>query len=109
DQAVVAEVAGTDGTVKQFRAQYLVGCDGPRSTVRSVMGLHYAGTSGEKRGFMGGRMAAACFSAPALYDRIKGKRAWQYWTLNADQRSLIVSVDGQSRFIINIQLPEGQQ
>ena len=109
DQAVVAEVAGTDGTVKQFRARYLVGCDGPRSTVRSVMGLHYAGTSGEKRGFMGGRMAAAYFSAPALYDRIKGKRAWQYWTLNADQRSLIVSVDGQSRFIINIQLPEGQQ
>lgn len=109
DQSVQVEVARADGTIERCRARYLVGCDGPRSTVRSLLGLHYAGTAGTKRGFMGGRMAAAYFSAPSLYDRINGDRAWQYWTLNPEQRSLILSVDGRDRFIINIQLQEGQE
>jgi len=54
-------------------------------------------------------MAAAYFNAPALYERMKGERAWQYWTLNPEQRSLIVSVDGRGSFIINIQLQEGEE
>lgn len=109
DTGVVAEVALRDGQIQRFRARYLVGCDGPRSTVRSLMGLHYVGTAGEKRGFMGGRMAAAYFSSPALYERIKTRRAWQYWTLNPVQRSLILAVDGKDQFIINIQLREDQE
>lgn len=109
DDGVLAEIAGPDGAILSCRARYLVGCDGPRSTIRSLMELHYAGTAGEKRGFMGGRMAAAYFSAPALQERLKGKRAWQYWTLNPVQRSLILEVDGRGRFIINIQLREDQE
>jgi 2-polyprenyl-6-methoxyphenol hydroxylase-like FAD-dependent oxidoreductase len=31
-----------------IRAKYLIGCDGPRSTVRSLLGLQYVGTAGEK-------------------------------------------------------------
>jgi 2-polyprenyl-6-methoxyphenol hydroxylase-like FAD-dependent oxidoreductase len=91
-----------------LRAKYLVGCDGPRSTVRTLLGLQLAGTAGEKRDFMGGRMAAAYFSAPALYSAIRGPRAWQYWTFNHEQRALIISVDGQGRFVINVQLQDGQ-
>lgn len=109
NHGVQVEVALAEGTTQHYRARYLVGCDGPRSTVRSLLGLHYAGTAGTKRGFMGGRMSAAYFSAPALYERIKGDRAWQYWTINPEQRSLIVSVDGRGQFIINIQLQEGQE
>jgi len=109
EEGVEAEIALADGAGQRCRARYLVGCDGPRSTVRSLMGLHYAGTAGEKRGFMGGRMAAAYFNAPALYERMKGERAWQYWTLNPVQRSLIVSVDGRGSFIINIQLQDGEE
>ena len=109
EEGVEAEIALADGASQRCRARYLVGCDGPRSTVRSLMGLHYAGTAGEKRGFMGGRMAAAYFNAPALYERMKGERAWQYWTLNPVQRSLIVSVDGRGSFIINIQLQDGEE
>jgi 2-polyprenyl-6-methoxyphenol hydroxylase-like FAD-dependent oxidoreductase len=91
-----------------YRAKYLVGCDGPRSTVRTLLGLQYAGTAGEKRNFMGGRMAAAYFSAPGLHSVVRGPRAWQYWTLNHEQRALLISVDGQGRFVINVQLQDGQ-
>lgn len=105
EDGVTATVVSTlDGRQTQCRAKYLIGCDGPRSTVRSLMGLHYTGSGGEKREFMGGRMAATYFSAPELNAAVQGGRAWQYWTLNHEQRSLIVSVDGRGGFIINIQL-----
>lgn len=90
------------------RAKYLVGCDGPRSTVRTLLGLQYVGTAGEKRDFMGGKMAAAYFHAPTLYNVIPGRRAWQYWTFNHEQRALIISVDGKGSFVINVQLQDGQ-
>jgi len=109
EDGVTATVAMAGGEEKQYRARYMVGCDGPRSTVRGLLGLQYAGTAGEKREFMGGRMAAAYFSAPDLYRVMPGPRAWQYWTLNLAQRALIVSVDGRGRFIINVQLREGQE
>ncbi|TAL79906.1 MAG: hypothetical protein EPN76_01075 [Burkholderiaceae bacterium] len=103
--SVTATVATTtDGSTTTCTSRYLVGCDGPRSTVRNLTGLHYSGSSGAKREFMGGRMAATYFSAPTLYSAIKGGRAWQYWTLNHEQRSLVIAVDGKGNFIINIQL-----
>jgi len=105
---VAVTVSDGQGRERIVRAKYLVGCDGPRSTVRSLLGLHYVGTAGEKRQFMGGRMAAAYFDAPDLMASVRGGPAWQYWTLNHEQRALIVSVDGRSRFIINIQLREDQ-
>lgn len=94
---------------KEVRSKYVVGCDGPRSTVRSLLGLQYSGTAGEKRDFMGGRMAAAFFSAPDLYKVVGGARAWQYWTLNHDQRALLIAVDGVDKFVINVQLQEDQK
>ncbi len=109
EQHVAVTVADPQRRERTVRARYLVGCDGPRSTVRTLLGLSYAGTAGDKREFMGGRMAAAYFSAPGLADAVRGGPAWQYWTLNNQQRALIISVDGRGRFIINIQLREGQQ
>lgn len=109
EESVTAAIAHADGRISSCRAKYLIGCDGPRSTVRGLLGLHYTGTAGEKREFMGGRMAAAYFDSPELHSILKDKRAWQYWTLNHQQRSLIIAVDGRSRYTINIQLREGAQ
>lgn len=107
--SVVATVEFADGRAPvRCRARYLVGCDGPRSAVRGMLGLQYAGTAGEKRNFMGGRMAAAYFSAPSLYSVASGPKAWQYWTLNSDQRALLIAVDGRGKFVINVQLADGQ-
>ncbi|CAM5202621.1 3-(3-hydroxy-phenyl)propionate hydroxylase OS=Castellaniella defragrans OX=75697 GN=HNR28_000085 PE=3 SV=1 [Castellaniella defragrans] len=108
DDQVRVTVAASDGKTREVHARYLVGCDGPRSTVRGLLGLRYAGTSGDRREFMGGRMAATYFSAPDLLKVVRGGPAWQYWTLNSEQRALIISVDGRGRFIINIQLAEGE-
>jgi 3-(3-hydroxy-phenyl)propionate hydroxylase len=42
---VIAEVDTGDGEKKQIRAQYLVGCDGGRSTVRHQLGITMQGAS----------------------------------------------------------------
>src|SRR5947199_2414795 len=55
-EAEVERVA--DGLPQRIRAAYLVGADGPRSTVREALGLGYAGEHVAKRDFLGGRMFA---------------------------------------------------
>ncbi|HZZ11247.1 MAG TPA: FAD-dependent monooxygenase [Paraburkholderia sp.] len=87
-------------------ARYLIGCDGPRSFVRKSLGLAYAGVAGEKREFMGGQMDAVYFYAPDIYRVGPHAPAWQYWTFGAQQRALVIAVDGEGHFIMNVQTRE---
>ncbi|KXU84036.1 hypothetical protein CI15_26380 [Paraburkholderia monticola] len=89
-------------------ARYLIGCDGPRSFVRKSLGLSYAGVAGEKREFMGGQMDAVYFYAPDIYRVCPHAPAWQYWTFGAKQRALVIAVDGEGHFIMNVQTREGE-
>ena len=43
DEGVTARLRHLDGTEETTRAQYLVGCDGAHSAVRSGLGLHFEG------------------------------------------------------------------
>jgi 2-polyprenyl-6-methoxyphenol hydroxylase-like FAD-dependent oxidoreductase len=109
EESVVATVAmeplGTRaGGTRRVRARYLVGCDGPRSLVRKTLDIGYTGIGGEKREFMGGRMAAAYFHAPALYEVSPHRPSWQYWTFSPSQRALITAIDGRGHFVVNVQL-----
>jgi 2-polyprenyl-6-methoxyphenol hydroxylase-like FAD-dependent oxidoreductase len=93
---------------EQVRADYLVGCDGPRSMVREALGIAYQGWAGEERDFMGGRMLAVYFRAPAFYDIVPPRRSWQYWAVNRVRRSFICAIDGAGLFVLHTQLPRGQ-
>jgi 2-polyprenyl-6-methoxyphenol hydroxylase-like FAD-dependent oxidoreductase len=113
DQGVTAtvEMDATADHVAQTRtvtARYLIGCDGPRSFVRKSLGLSYAGVAGEKREFMGGQMDAVYFYAPDIYRVCPHAPAWQYWTFGAKQRALVIAVDGEGHFIMNVQTREGE-
>jgi 3-(3-hydroxy-phenyl)propionate hydroxylase len=44
-ERVQAGLKGADGTTRQVRARYLVGCDGANSVVRRVLGLEFKGSS----------------------------------------------------------------
>lgn len=99
-----APADGRPGATRKIRARYLIGCDGPRSIVRKELGLSYVGIGGEKREFMGGRMAAVYFHAPALYRACPHRPAWQYWTLHPAQRALVTTIDGLGHFVMSLQL-----
>ena len=106
-EAVVAPVDGGAPAVK-VKAQYLVGADGPRSGVRSALGIAWGGATGVKRDFMGGQMFAVYLRAPGFYDALPHPRAWMYVTVNPQRRAFMASVDGRSEFAFHAALHEGE-
>jgi len=104
--AWISPVAG--GDVVPVRAQFMIGADGPRSTVRSALGIGYEGASGVKRDFMGGVMHAVYLRSPQMYSQIPHDRAWMYVAVNAQRRGFLVSVDGQQEFAFHAALHEGE-
>ncbi|HVM81943.1 MAG TPA: FAD-dependent oxidoreductase [Stellaceae bacterium] len=96
------------GPGRRFRARFLAGCDGPRSLLRKQLGFSYRGEGGAVRDFMGGRMHAIYLRAPALYDLLPKRRAWMYWAVNRDRRSLMAALDGREEFVFSAQLKPGE-
>lgn len=97
-----------NGEQMQLNARYVVGCDGPRSLVRKSCDIRYSGQSEEVRDFFGGQMLSVYFTSKTLYQVLGGKRAWQYWAVNAVQRGLLIAIDGVDKFLFCVQLRPGQ-
>ncbi|TFZ05495.1 hypothetical protein EZ313_02145 [Ramlibacter henchirensis] len=108
-QEVRARVASSDGAnLQHVRARYLVGADGARSLVRQQLRIDYAGATGFRRHFMGGRMLAVYCRAPGFYDLFPHDRAWMYVSVNAQRRAFMASVDGRSEFAFHAAIHEGE-
>lgn len=90
------------------KADYLVGVDGPRSLVRNRLGIAWSGASGVKREFMGGKMFAVHFRAPAFYEVLKSPPAWMYVSVNSQRRAFMASVDGKSEFAFHAAVHDGE-
>ena len=97
------------GELVHVRAQFMIGADGPRSTVRTALGIGYEGASGVKRDFMGGVMHAVYLRSPQMYSKISHDRAWMYVAVNAQRRGFLVSVDGQQEFAFHAALHEAEE
>jgi 2-polyprenyl-6-methoxyphenol hydroxylase-like FAD-dependent oxidoreductase len=97
------------GARERVEADYAVGCDGPRSLVREGLGIRYEGLAGEERPWMGGRMLATYFRAPAFYAMVRADRSWQYWAINPERRAAACAIDGQGLFVLHVQLPQGEK
>jgi 2-polyprenyl-6-methoxyphenol hydroxylase-like FAD-dependent oxidoreductase len=104
--AVVQRAGG--GPRQKVRARYLVGADGPRSLVRSALGIAWGGHSGVRRDFMGGQMFAVYLRAPRFYEVFPHARAWMYVSVNAQRRAFMASVDGQSEFAFHAAVHPGE-
>jgi len=89
-------------------AQYLVGCDGPRSLVRKQIGIEMEGEFEKKRDFVGGYMHAVYLRAPHLYDAINGNPAWMHVNINHHRRSFLAAIDGKTEFVFHTQLKSGE-
>jgi len=74
-----------DGTV--VTASYVLGCDGPRSTVREAVGAAYVGEHALRPNF------GMVFRAPGLWSLVRHGRAVQFWTVNPDAPALLGPID----------------
>lgn len=93
-----------DGQRVRLACVYLVGADGPRSTVRQQLGIRYGGESGVVRDFFGGRMAAVYLHAPDFYRIVPHAPAWMNVSFNRDRRAFMAAVDGRGEFAFHTQL-----
>lgn len=106
---ITAFVADRDGgQPREIRAAFLVGADGPRSSVRQSLGISYDGSTGVQRDFMGGRMLAVYLRAPGFYDAMPHPKAWMYNCFNRDRRAFMASVNGVDEFAFHTQLRPGE-
>lgn len=87
-----------DGAPMRVRARYLVGADGPRSSVRRGLGIEWGGATGVRRDFMGGRMFAVYLRAPGLRAAMPYPPAWMHVTVNPERRAFMAAVDGVSEY-----------
>lgn len=89
------------GACETWRASYMAGCDGGRSSVRRALGIQFTGYETLKQAFFGGRMISSHIRVPALYrDLLGNRRAFQYWVVNPDLRTAMVPLNGRDEFLI---------
>jgi 2-polyprenyl-6-methoxyphenol hydroxylase-like FAD-dependent oxidoreductase len=102
---VEAEVECVDNAKRHWiHAAYLVGADGPRSTVRQTLGFGYIGEEGAIRDFFGGRMFAIYLRSPEFYRLVPSPPAWMNVTFNPQRRAFMAAVDGKGEFAFHTQL-----
>ena len=92
------------GERSKVTADFLVGADGARSTVRNQLGIALAGETGVTRDFFGGRMVAVYLRSPGFYGAMRHPRAWMYCAFNRQRRSWLAAVNGRDEFAFHSQL-----
>ncbi|MFI8003514.1 FAD-dependent monooxygenase [Streptomyces sp. NPDC086010] len=80
----VEDEAGHRSTVV---ADYVIGCDGPRSTVREQIGSRYVGGEDLRPNF------GMVFESPELRHRVRHGPAVQYWIVNGSAPALVGPLD----------------
>ncbi len=80
------------GLEREVKAQFIAGCDGGRSLVRSAIGARMEGTFGMSRNYN------IVFHAPGLADAHPHGKAIMYWQINDDVPSIIGPMDSGDRW-----------
>jgi 2-polyprenyl-6-methoxyphenol hydroxylase-like FAD-dependent oxidoreductase len=87
DAEVRVTVADAAGRRTVVTAAYLIGCDGPRSTVRERIGSAYTGDHALRPNF------GMVFRAPDLWRHVRHGPAVHYWVVNPAVPALLGPID----------------
>jgi 2-polyprenyl-6-methoxyphenol hydroxylase-like FAD-dependent oxidoreductase len=108
DSVAIRAHRGADGEVETWRAAFVVGCDGSRSTVRKALGIRYEGEDHLMNVFMGGEFVSIHMSIPQFYKTLGPRRAWMYLTINQDTRIIIITLNGAGEFMMHKRRAPGE-
>ncbi|MFG3168601.1 FAD-dependent monooxygenase [Streptomyces sp. NPDC048200] len=87
DDLVTVTVEHGAGQLTTVTADYVVGCDGPRSVVRDEIGARYVGEQALRPNF------GMVFESPGLWEHVAHGPAVQYWVINATAPALVGPLD----------------
>ncbi|MFE6365697.1 FAD-dependent monooxygenase [Streptomyces sp. NPDC057806] len=87
DESVTVTVQDGAGRRSVVTADYVIGCDGPRSVVRDQIGSRYTGEQALRPNF------GIVFESPGLWDHVRHGPAVQYWVVNSSTPALVGPLD----------------
>jgi 2-polyprenyl-6-methoxyphenol hydroxylase-like FAD-dependent oxidoreductase len=87
DAEVRVTVADADGRRSVLAAEYLLGCDGPRSMTRERIGAGYVGDHALRPNY------GMVFRAPGLWEHVRHGPAVHYWIINPAAPALVGPID----------------
>ena len=90
------------GELVSIRCQYMVGCDGGRSSTRKKIGAQLEGVD------VVGRVQSTYIRAPELIHRLKFAPAWATFSLNPRRCGNVYAIDGQETWLIHNYLKEDE-
>jgi 2-polyprenyl-6-methoxyphenol hydroxylase-like FAD-dependent oxidoreductase len=91
------------GRRSELRAQFVIGCDGPGSTVRRRIGASLEGPP------LSGRVLSTLIRAPDLMARMPQPPAWSVGTFNPRRCGAMFAIDGRERFLVHSPLRPGER
>jgi len=104
DAEIVATARNLDtGETLRFASQYLVGCDGARSTVRRAIGAQFEGDAVVQR------VQATFMCAPDLIRLQHGERSWMTVAVNPRRAGTVIAIDGRKRWLLFNHLRPGER
>jgi len=100
EQGVTVFARGLDTSERlQFRCEYLLGCDGGRSTIRKALGAKLLGVD------VVGRVQSTFIRAPDLLLRSSqqtgNQPAWANFSLNPRRCGMVYAIDGKELWLIH--------
>lgn len=101
--AVAIEEVAT-GRRERLDCDYVIGCDGGQSFVRRWLGFGYSGERPAEQVYGSGATVSTHVRAPGLSERLLRRPCWQYWTVNPNVRSNLVTLDGKGEFLFNTRI-----
>jgi 2-polyprenyl-6-methoxyphenol hydroxylase-like FAD-dependent oxidoreductase len=103
EAGVIAQIIdATTGRHEQVEAEYLVGCDGAASIVRTGLGIAMSG-----RGTLGDAVGLY-FRAAALAERLGPRPGVMYWILAPGCGGVIYTIDGGDEWVFNRYFAPGE-
>lgn len=107
DDGVISTIRNAEtGETETVNSRWLAGCDGAHGYTRRALDIPYRGEGGDEVAFFIGRMLSVYIDAPAIYDVMKTDSVWQYWTVNGDARTCIVTLDEKGKFVVLTKYPD---
>ena len=92
---VTAFATSSSGYEQQFRARFLVGCDGGSSVVRKEIGATFRGDPVVQR------VQSTYIEAPDLLGKMAVPPAWAMFSLNPRRSGNVYAIDGKRRWLVH--------
>jgi 2-polyprenyl-6-methoxyphenol hydroxylase-like FAD-dependent oxidoreductase len=101
---VRVQITNDAGQPETLSCDYLIGCDGARSTVRQLIDVRLSGSSAVERNIW-----AVFVRSRQLMDIGRRNRAWMQWIIQPERRGTFIAIDGREQWLIHCNVPLGMR